>query len=382
MQERLQKIIAKAGISSRRAAEELVTAGRVRVNGVVVTELGAKADARNDKIEVDGKRLISEDLVYVVMHKPKNVVSTMSDPEGRPTVAEYLKNIPGRAYPVGRLDFATSGVLLATNDGDFANGMLHPKTDVPKIYVVKVHGVMTDETLNLWRKGVTLEDGKTRPAGVKLIRYEPEKTWFEVTLKEGRNQQVRRMGDATGHRVMRLARVSFAGITAENLRPGEVRALTRDELMKLRDAYGVPKKVRSPTDVTGGPRRRNERVVKASEHFAKPARASSERGHSERRTSERGASERATSERGAVDAPERGTPERGTSDRGPQRSGSERIGAERGRSERGSARGADREAPQEKPRRPTAGSPAAVRAGQAARSGRSGRTGTRPRGAD
>ncbi|MFO0618769.1 MAG: pseudouridine synthase [Polyangiaceae bacterium] len=262
MQERLQKIIAKAGLSSRRAAEELVTAGRVRVNGRVVTELGAKADARVDRIEVDGKRLVAEDLVYVVMHKPKNVVSTMSDPEGRPTVAEYLRDVPGRAYPVGRLDFATSGVLLATNDGEFANGLLHPKTAVPKTYVVKVQGVMTDDTFLAWKKGVMLEDGKTLPADVKLIRYEADKTWFEVTLREGRNQQVRRMGEATGHRVMRLARVSFAGITAENLRPGEKRALTRDELLKLRETYGVPRKVRGPTDLAGPPRRRNERVAK------------------------------------------------------------------------------------------------------------------------
>ena len=131
MRQRLQKIIARAGVASRRAAEELISAGRVRVNGRVVTELGAQADDRIDRVEVDGKRLVSEAPVYYVFHKPRNVVSTLRDPEGRPTVAEYFKKLEGRVYPVGRLDFATSGVLLATNDGEFANAMLHPKKDVP-----------------------------------------------------------------------------------------------------------------------------------------------------------------------------------------------------------------------------------------------------------
>ncbi|NUP05821.1 MAG: rRNA pseudouridine synthase [Polyangiaceae bacterium] len=243
MRERLQKIIAQAGLASRRHAEELITAGRVRVNGRIVTELGTQADPRNDKVEVDGRRLVAESLVYLVFHKPKNVVSTMSDPEGRPTVATYFKEAGARVYPVGRLDFATSGVLLATNDGEFANALLHPKKDVPKTYVVKVRGTMEDEDLNRWRKGVDLEDGRTLPAKAKLIRHEEDKTWFEITIREGRNQQIRRMGEATGFFVMRLVRTSFAGIDHEGLRPGQMRMLSAAELKALQETYGVPKRI-------------------------------------------------------------------------------------------------------------------------------------------
>lgn len=262
MEERLQKIIARAGLASRRAAEELVTGGRVRVNGRVVTELGAKADPRSDKIEVDGKRIEAEDPVYLILHKPKNVVSTLSDPEGRPTVAELLKGMGARLYPVGRLDFATSGVLLVTNDGDFAQGLLHPRKEVPKTYVVKVQGVMSEEDLDRWRQGVTLEDGRTAPARARLLRYEDDKTWFEVTIHEGRNQQIRRMGDATGFRVMRLARVSFAGITHEGLKPGSFRHLSVQELTELREAYGVPKRVKR---AAAAPARRKRAVDAARE---------------------------------------------------------------------------------------------------------------------
>jgi len=244
MEERLQKIIARSGLTSRRAAEDLITAGRVRVNGRVMTELGTKADPRNDRIEVDGTRLVAEPYVYLVLHKPKNVVSTMSDPEGRPTVAEYVKNTGARVYPIGRLDFATSGVLLMTNDGDFSNAMLHPRGGVPKTYIVKVHGVMDDQHALVWREGVELEDGKTLPAEVRILRHEGDKTWLEVTLREGRNQQIRRMGEATRFPVMRLARTSFAGVTSEALLPGKWRLLTQDELMEIRKQFGVPKRVR------------------------------------------------------------------------------------------------------------------------------------------
>jgi 23S rRNA pseudouridine2605 synthase len=200
--------------------------------------------------------------VYIVLHKPKNVVSTLSDPEGRPTVAELLRDAGARVYPVGRLDFATSGVLLATNDGDFAQGLLHPRQEVPKTYVVKVQGIMGDEDLDRWRKGILLEDGKTAPARARLIRHEADKTWFEVTIHEGRNQQIRRMGDATGFRVMRLARVSFAGITHEGLKPGSYRHLSVQELTALRETYGVPKRVKS---AAAAPTKRKHAVEAARE---------------------------------------------------------------------------------------------------------------------
>ncbi len=223
MQERLQKIIARAGVASRRAGEEMILAGRVRVNGAIVKELGAKADLFEDKIEVDGARLVAEAPRYILLHKPRNVVSTLADPEGRPTVADLLHDVGGRVYPVGRLDFATSGVLLVTNDGEFANALLHPRGGVPKTYVLKVHGNMGDEDVIRWATGVQLDDGITLPADVRILRHEDDKTWLEVTLREGRNQQIRRMGEATGFPVMRLARMSFAGVSSEGIRPGEWR---------------------------------------------------------------------------------------------------------------------------------------------------------------
>ena len=254
--ERIQKILAAGGIASRRAAEQLITGGRVRVNGRVVTELGTKADARKDKIEVDGKRVIAEHHVYIVLHKPRGVVATMSDPEGRPTVREILANVGARVFPIGRLDFATSGVLLATNDGEMADGLLHPKKAVPKTYIVKVKGKMQKADLDHWREGVHLEDGKTIPAEAKVVRFDGDKTWFELTIKEGRNQQIRRMGEATRFPVMRLARLAFAQITAEGLRPGQWRHMTRDELVQLKKQYGVPKSIPSPPDEEVAPARR------------------------------------------------------------------------------------------------------------------------------
>ncbi|HEY8076199.1 MAG TPA: pseudouridine synthase, partial [Labilithrix sp.] len=254
--ERIQKILARGGVASRRAAEQLITGGRVRVNGRVVTELGAKADARKDRVEVDGKRVVAEDRVYVVLHKPRGVVATMSDPEGRPTVRELLGEIGARVYPVGRLDFATSGVLLATNDGDFADGLLHPRKEVPKTYVLKVNGEMKEEDIEQWRKGVRLEDGMTLPARVVLIRHEAGKTWLELTIREGRNQQIRRMGEATRFPVMRLARVEFAGVSAEGLRPGKWRHLTREELVALKKEFGVPRSIPSaPAEPAKRPRK-------------------------------------------------------------------------------------------------------------------------------
>lgn len=241
MQERLQKILARAGVASRRAAESLITAGRVRVNGRVVAELGAKADLRRDRVEVDGRRLVAEEPVYVVVHKPRGCVTTMKDPEGRPTVAELVRGIPARLFPVGRLDFGTSGALLMTNDGAFADGLLHPREDVPKTYVVKLSRVAGDGELERWRRGVRLEDGVTKPARVARLRDEDGKTWIEVTITEGRNHQIRRMAEATGFRVMRLARTSFAGVTHEGLRPGQWRELAHGELAELRKKYGVPR---------------------------------------------------------------------------------------------------------------------------------------------
>jgi 23S rRNA pseudouridine2605 synthase len=270
---RLQKVLARAGVASRRAAEELIKAGRVRVDGHVVTELGTKVDSGSSQIEVDGRRIVRETPVYVALHKPRGVVSTMSDPEGRPTVRELLAEVPARVYPVGRLDFNTSGLLVVTNDGDFAEGLMHPRQRVPKTYVVKVQGIMKDEDVDLWRTGIDLEDGKTAPAKVKLLRHEGDKTWLELTITEGRNQQVRRMGDATHFRVMRLARTSFAGITSEGLAPGRWRYLKAEELTLLKQEHGVPRRVVHPPAIAPPLRTRPivAHVKQGAERHSKPA---------------------------------------------------------------------------------------------------------------
>jgi 23S rRNA pseudouridine2605 synthase len=245
-EERLQKVLARAGIASRRAAEELIKKGRVKVDGRVVDELGVRVDARRAKIEVDGNRLLAEPLAYIVLHKPRGVMCTLSDPEGRPTVAELLRAVGVRVVPVGRLDFHTSGALLCTNDGDFANALAHPRNKAKKVYVAKVQGLVQDEQLLEWRKSIEIDGRATAPAEVRRLRFEGDKTWLELTLREGRNRQVRRLGEATGSLVMRLARISHAGITAEDLRPGQWRHLSLDELVALKREFGVPHRVRSP----------------------------------------------------------------------------------------------------------------------------------------
>ncbi len=243
--ERLQKVLARAGIASRRAAEQIILAGRVRVDGRIVRELGTQVDRRS-RVEVDGTKIVAEKLVYIVLHKPRGVVCTMSDPEGRPTIRELIKEAGGRLVPVGRLDFHTSGALICTNDGEFAQGLAHPKREVPKVYVAKVKGTVDDDALEGLRKSIVLDGRPTEPAQVKLLRYEGDKTWLEITLREGRNRQVRRLGEATGFPVMRLARISHAGVSSEDLRPGQWRPLNVDELTDLKKDYGVPKKVRAP----------------------------------------------------------------------------------------------------------------------------------------
>lgn len=241
--ERIQKILAQAGVSSRRAAERLIVEGRVRVDGRIVTELGSKADPKS-KIELDGKRLVRDQLCYGVMNKPRGMLTTLSDPEGRSTVGAILKQVGMRVIPVGRLDYNTSGVLLFTNDGDFAQGLVHARAKVPKVYVAKVTGELNERELARWAEQIEIDGRKTAPAAVRALRRERGHTWLEVTIFEGRNRQVRRLGEHAGTPLVRLVRVSHAGIDAEGLRPGEWRLLTVDELKELKAGYGVPKKIR------------------------------------------------------------------------------------------------------------------------------------------
>lgn len=236
--ERLQKILAHAGVASRRAAEQLIVERRVRVNGRIVDELGASADPRRDRIDVDGKRVVAEKPVYLLLHKPRGMVSTLKDPEGRPHVGELLAKAGARVYPIGRLDFHTSGALLATNDGELTEALLHPRRDVPKEYVAKLRGRLELAALEALRNGVVLDDGeRTKACDVYVLREEERCTWLSITLYEGRNRQIHRMADAIGHPVLRLSRLSFAGITTEGLKPGRMRELEPKELEKLKKNY-------------------------------------------------------------------------------------------------------------------------------------------------
>lgn len=253
-EERLQKILAHAGVSSRRAAEQIINEGRVRVNGEVVTELGTRADSERDRIEVDGRPLSRpEGHKYFVVHKPRGMVTTLRDPEGRPSLSELLGGIRERVYPVGRLDFHTSGALLLTNDGDLAQALLHPSREVPKTYVAKLNRAADARMISELRAGVTLDDGyRTRPARVMELRKEEQKSWLEITITEGKNRQIHRMVEAVGPRVMRLSRLSFAGLSTEDLRPGELRELTSEELSALRREY-LPRGVASKSSGAGKP---------------------------------------------------------------------------------------------------------------------------------
>ena len=222
---------------SRRKAETLIVEGRVRVNGRVVRELGEKADPYADRIEVDGRPLSPEAPVTLLMNKPRGVVCTVSDPEGRETVIDLVENIGARLFPVGRLDFATSGALLLTNDGALSFALTHPKHHVEKTYLLKVAGIVSEAVLDKWRAGVDIGDVVTRPAEVFRVEQEENYTWIQVTLHEGRNRQIRRMGEATGMDIRKLKRVSFAGLTIEGLKVGQYRPLTPGELATLRQRY-------------------------------------------------------------------------------------------------------------------------------------------------
>jgi len=226
-------------VASRRHAEALILAGRVTVNGVVVRALGTRADPERDRIALDGERIaVASARRTLVMHKPRGVVSTLGDPEGRPTVAALVAGA-GRVYPVGRLDLKSTGLLLLTNDGALAAGLLHPRGAVTRVYHVKVDGTPSEEAITRLRRGVRLADGKTVPAHVRVLERLPTKTWLQVTVVEGRTHLVRRMCEAVGHRVDKLARVRFGPVALGTLPPGAWRDVTPRELAALRAAAGL-----------------------------------------------------------------------------------------------------------------------------------------------
>ena len=235
--ERLQKILAASGVASRRKSEELLAAGRVTLNGKIVTELGTKADAAIDHILLDGKPLHQERFLYFLLNKPKGYVTTANDPEGRPTVLDLMRNVPERIYPVGRLDYASEGLLLMTNDGALAQKLTKAGEHIPKTYLVKIGGKPPEPALARLRAGITipLGDGrrvKTSPAKIRLAEDAPN-PWYEVILIEGRNRQIRRMFEAIGHHVEKIKRTKLGPLVLD-LPPGRFRPLTVKEVAQLK----------------------------------------------------------------------------------------------------------------------------------------------------
>jgi len=269
MEERLQKLIAAAGIASRRHAEELIEAGEVSVNGEVVRELGTKADPARDHIKVRGRLintlLQNQEKTYVLLNKPRGYLTALSDPEGRPLVSELVPQALGRLHPVGRLDFNTEGLLILTNDGDLTNYVTSARNHVEKVYEVKVKGVPPEAQIERLRRGVRLEDG-ARTAPARIVKTGETKTnaWYEVTLREGRNQQIRRMFDLVNHSVIKLRRVRIGPVTAEGILIGQWRHLTPAEVKRLKGAKppGASKGARGKSAGARGAQGSNKHAVK------------------------------------------------------------------------------------------------------------------------
>lgn len=233
--ERLQKVMAQFGIASRRKAEEMIQQGRVKVNGQTITEMGYKVSG-NDTIEVDGVTYTNkEEKVTYVFYKPRNVVATVKDEKGRPCVADYFRDVPQRLYPVGRLDYDSSGLLFMSNDGEFTQMMIHPKYHIGKVYEVTIDGLLSEDDLTKLRKGIELEDGKTAPCKVSVDVIKPDKPLMKlkITLYEGKNREIRRMIAYFGLNVTRLCRVEFGHVPLKPLRPGEYRRLRKEEKKML-----------------------------------------------------------------------------------------------------------------------------------------------------
>lgn len=241
MKERLQKILAHAGVASRRAAEELIREGRVSVDGVVVTVPGTLADPEDERICVDGADIFGEPLVYFLLNKPRGYISSARDDRGRKTVLDLLSGVGERVYPVGRLDVCTEGLLIVTNDGKLTNALLHPRGNIERTYLATVAGDVSDRSIGKLRHGVRLTDGMTLPAKVRRIFFDGKRglTRLMLTLREGRNREVRRMCEAVGHVVRSLERVSFAGLVLDGVRRGGYRALTEAEVRALYERAGL-----------------------------------------------------------------------------------------------------------------------------------------------
>lgn len=234
--ERIQKILARAGIASRREAEKMILEGRVMVNGAVIDALGFKADPLKDHIKVDGKRLPRyEPKITLLLNKPRGYLCTVKDPEERRTIMDLLTRVKARVYPVGRLDFDAEGLVILTNDGDLAHHLSHPKFSVPRTYLAKVSGVPDEKQLNRLKKGVVLEDGRARAVFILVLSQGEKNSWVRIVVAEGRNHLVKRMFVAIGHPVLKLKRVAFGPIPLGTLPPGQFRYLAPEEIEKLKN---------------------------------------------------------------------------------------------------------------------------------------------------
>lgn len=241
--ERLQKYIAATGYTSRRKAELLIAEGRVKVNGKLVTELGTKVKS-GDIVTVDDQVITGENKVYYVFYKPKNCICTVKDEYNRPTVIDYFQNVPERVYPVGRLDYDTTGVLLMSNDGEFTNMIIHPRYHLEKIYEVTITGLIKGEDLHRLEKGIYLEGAKTLPCKIKVTGkdFAHKTTMLQIKLTEGKNRQVKKMFESIGHQVKRLHRISVGSINLKGLKPGEYRRLKPQEVKELRNKVNLNSK--------------------------------------------------------------------------------------------------------------------------------------------
>lgn len=250
MEERLQKILSRAGVSSRRAAEKMIAEGRISVNRTIVVEPGTKADPGKDEIRLDGRLISLEtERIYVMLHKPKGYVTTLSDPQGRPIVTDLLNGVAARVYPVGRLDYDSEGLLILTNDGEFAQRLQHPRYGIPKTYRVKVEGHLLKGELKALENGIDLPDGRFAPAEIELKKTNPRSTWLTITLTDGRNRVIRRAFDSLGHPVARLVRVAVADITLASLHEGAWRLLTSREVERLLILAGSRKMEKNCLDI-------------------------------------------------------------------------------------------------------------------------------------
>jgi 23S rRNA pseudouridine2605 synthase len=268
MEERLNKLIARAGLSSRRGADTLIEEGRVTVNGTVVTELGMRVDPEEDDVRVDGERLHPERVPdrYFALYKPRQVITTASDPFDRPTVMDYIEP-DVRLFPVGRLDATSEGLIILTNDGELANRLTHPRYEHEKEYRVKISGTPTEKALQTWREGMYLEEGRTLPARVTVESSSGGGTWLRIVLREGKNRQIRRMLEGFKHAIHRLIRVRMGPIVLGNLKPGEWRRLTTEEVEALLQGRTEP--VLDPATSASTGRRQEERP-QYKEGWARP----------------------------------------------------------------------------------------------------------------